>query len=77
MCPRLSVNGSSAERTASRTVASPALRIASCVGPGLAQWELLDDAIDEAIDALDERWYALNDVLEERLHTYARTQPKP
>jgi Domain of unknown function (DUF4375) len=36
----------------------------------LKRWELLDDAADEAIEALDERWYALNDVLEERLHAY-------
>ena len=40
-----------------------------------AQWELLDDAADEAIDALDERWYALSDVLEGRLQAYARTHP--
>ena len=36
----------------------------------LQQWDQLDDSADEVIEALDERWYALNDALEERLHAY-------
>ena len=43
----------------------------------LQEWDQMcdpdDDDFDERISALDERWYALDDVLEQRLHAYAKT----
>ena len=36
------------------------------------QWERLDDSADAAIESFDDRWYALDSVLEKRLHEYAQ-----
>jgi hypothetical protein len=44
------------------------------------QWEAATETeavTDEAIEALDNRWYALNEVLENRLHAYVTGQPLP
>jgi hypothetical protein len=43
----------------------------------LEQWEVLGDSADDVIQTLDERWYALADVLEERLHAYVTARHQP
>ena len=42
----------------------------------LEKWEALAErpSVDEQLEQLDERWYALNESLEQRLHTYAETR---
>jgi len=42
----------------------------------LQHWETLadDPSVDDRYDGLDPRWYALHDVLEQRLLEYARTR---